>query len=65
MSIHVCFISRMNFNYKENGKKKGFFVNPKHQYRASQYGELDYHANNKKYGDYYEYPSSSQFTDEL
>ena len=44
--------------------RKTFLANPKHQDRVSQYGEHDCNANNKKNGDYYEYPSLSQFTDE-
>ena len=39
--IEVCLISRMNFDYKENGGKKAFLLNPKHQYRVSQSGEHD------------------------
>ena len=39
MSIQVCLISRMNFDYEKNGGKKAFLANPKHQYRVSQYGE--------------------------
>ena len=35
ISIQLCLISRMNFDYKENGGKKAFFANPKHQYRVS------------------------------
>ena len=42
-----------------------FPTNPKHQDRVSQYREHDCSANNKKNGDYYEYPSLSHFTDEL
>ena len=64
MSIHVCLISRMNFDYTKNGGKKTFIANPKHQYRVSKNGEHDYCANNKKNGDYYEYPCLSHFTDE-
>ena len=30
ISIQVCLISRMNFDYEENGVKKSFLVNPKH-----------------------------------
>ena len=41
MSIHVCLISWMNFAYKENGGKKVFLANPKHQYHVSQSGECD------------------------
>ena len=36
MSIQVCLISWMNFNYEENGGKKAFLANPKHQYHVSQ-----------------------------
>ena len=35
MGIHVCLISWMNFNYKENGRKDAFLANPKHQYHVS------------------------------
>ena len=35
-SIKICLISQMNFDYKENGRKKVFLTNPKHQYRESQ-----------------------------
>ena len=64
MSIQVCLISRMNISYKENGEKNAFFANTKPQYRASQCGEYDYGANNKKNVDYYVYPSLTHFTDE-
>ena len=46
-------------------EKKAFLGNPKHQYRVSQYREYDCSANNKKNGDYYEYPSLSHLMDEL
>ena len=37
MSIKVCLILWVNFDYKENGKKKkAFLANLKHQYRVSQ-----------------------------
>ena len=36
MCIHVCLISRMNFDYKENGGKKAFLASPKHQSCISQ-----------------------------
>ena len=65
MSIQFCLITRKNFDYKENGKKKASLANLNYQYHISQYGEQDCHANNKKNGDYYEYPSSSHFTDKL
>ena len=35
MNIHVCLISWMNFDYKENRGKKSFLANPKHQYLVS------------------------------
>ena len=28
MSLQVCLISWMNFDYKENGEKKAFLANP-------------------------------------
>ena len=46
-------------------ENKVLLANPKHQYRVSQYGEHDSSANNKKNGDYYEYPHLSQLMDEL
>ena len=46
-------------------ERKDFPANPKHQYHISQCGEHDYHTRNKKNEDYFEYPSLSQFTDEL
>ena len=64
MSIQVCFISRMNFDSKENRGRKSFLANLKHQYRAPQWGEQDYNAHNKKNKDYCEYPSLSDFMDE-
>ena len=65
MSIQVRLVSQINFDYKENGGKKAFLTNPKHQYHVSQYGEQDCHSNNGKNGDYYEYPSLSPFLNEL
>ena len=53
MNIQVCLISHMNFGYKENGGKKAFLTNPKHQYHVSQCGVHDCRANNKKNGDCY------------
>ena len=61
--IQFCRISWMNINYKENGGKKAFLANPKHQYCVSQYGQHDCSALNKRNGDYYEYPSLPHFTD--
>ena len=65
MGIQVCLISRINFDYKENGGKKAFLANPKHQYHVSQCGEHDCSAHNEKNGDYNEYPSLSHFTNQL
>ena len=65
LSIQVCLISRKNFDYKKNGRKKAFLANPSQQYRACQCGEHNCHANNKKNGDYYEYLSLCHFMDEL
>ena len=48
MSTQVWLNSRKNFDYKENGKKKAFVANPKHQCRVSQSGERDCKAKNKK-----------------
>ena len=45
-------------------ERKAFLAHPKYQYRASQCGGQDCSANNKKNGDYSEYPSLSPFTDE-
>ena len=46
-------------------ERKPFLANPKHQDRVSKCGEYDCSANNKKSGDYYQYPSLSHFTYEL
>ena len=46
-------------------ERKTFLANPKYQYHVSQCGEHDCSANNKRNGDYYEYPSLPHFTDEL
>ena len=45
-------------------ERKAFPTKPKHQYRVSQRDEQDWSFNNKKNGDYIEYPSLSHFTDE-
>ena len=42
-------------------EKKAFPTNLKFLYHPSQYGEHNCGANNKKNGDYYEYPSLSDF----
>ena len=54
----------MNFDFKENGGKKAFLANAKHQYHVSQGGEHDCIASNKKNGDRYGYPNLSHFVDE-
>ena len=52
ISIQVCLLSQMNFDYKENGGKKAFLANSKLQYCVSQCGEHDCDANKKKNRDY-------------
>ena len=44
--------------------RKALLANPKRQNSVSYYGEHDCKANNKKKGDYYEYPSLSPFSNE-
>ena len=51
-SIQVELISRMNFDYEENGRRKALLANEKHQYHVSQCGEHDCRANNRKNGGY-------------
>ena len=46
-------------------ERKAFVANPKHQYNVSQKGKHDCSTHNKKEGDYYAYPSLSNFLDEL
>ena len=46
-------------------ERKAFLPNQMQQYRVSQRGDHDCSANNKNNGDYYEYPSSTHFSDEL
>ena len=43
-------------------ERKAFLAKSKHQYHVSQLHEHDWSANNKKNGDYEEYPSLSHFT---
>ena len=64
ISIQVCLISQMNFDYKENGGKKSILANQKHQYHVSQCREHDFSANNKKNKDYYGHPSLSHSMNE-
>ena len=56
MTLQVCHNSWMNINYKENGERKAFLVNPKHLYHVCQYREYDCCATTRKSGDYYKYP---------
>ena len=46
-------------------KRKAFLAKSKHQYCASQRGEYDCSAHNKKYRDYFENPSLNHFMKEL
>ena len=46
-------------------ERKTVLANPKLQNCVSQRGEHDCSAHNKKNGDYYEYPSLTEFTDEF
>ena len=64
MNIQVYLISQINFDYKENARKKALLENPKHQHRVSQCGKQYCRAKNKKNGYYYEYPSLTCFMDE-
>ena len=54
----------MNINCKENGERKAFLANPRHQDHVSQCGEHNCYFHNKKNGEYYKYPSLSHFSDE-
>ena len=64
MCIQVCLISRMNFDYMENGENNAFLANPKHQHHVSQCGELYCIDIKKGNGDYYEYRCFSYFVKE-
>ena len=44
-------------------ERKAFLANLMHQYHASQFGEHDCSAHNKKKEDYYENPSLTHFQD--
>ena len=46
-------------------KRKALLANQKHQYRASERGEHDCSARNRKNGDYYKYRSLTHFTNEF
>ena len=45
-------------------ERKAFLAKLKHEYRASEQGEHDCSAHNKKSEDYYEYPNLTHFTNE-
>ena len=64
-SIQVFLLSLMNFDHIENGGKKAFLANPKHQCNVSQCVELACCTNNKMNGDYHVHPLLSHFTAEL
>ena len=64
-SIQVCLISWMNFDYKENGGKKVFPTNPKHQYHVPHRGEHDCSAHNKKNVDYNDNPGLTHLMEKL
>ena len=64
MSILICCISHVNFDYKENGGN-ALLVNQKHECHVSQRDEHDCSAHNKKNGDSCEYPSLTHFTNEF
>ena len=55
----------MNINYKENGGRKAFLANLKHQYRVSKCGEHNCGAHNEKNEDYNEYQCLSHFANQL
>ena len=63
-SAKVCLISCMNIDYKENYGNKCFSFKSKALMSWTQWGDHDCGANNKKNGDYYDYPSLSLFMDE-
>ena len=65
IGIQVCLISWMKIDFRENSGKKPFTANLRLQYRASQCGEHDCCANNRKNGDYYMHPCLSHLTDKL
>ena len=48
ISIQVCIISLINFDYEENSGKKALLANLKCQYHVSQCGGHYFCANNKK-----------------
>ena len=63
MGIQLCLVSWMNFDCKENGGKKAFPTNLKHQYHVSQCGEIDYCTSDRRNGDYNKHQSLTHFTD--
>ena len=65
MSIQVCHISQMDFDYKENSGKKSFSYKSKTSVSCIPLWRHDYIASDKKNGDRYGYLSLSHFMDEL
>ena len=65
INIHVCLISLMNFNNKENRKEKLFLPNQSINIVYPKEVNMIVMPNTKKNRDYYKYPSLSQFTDEF
>ena len=51
-SFQDCLISRTNFDYEENGRKKAFLANSKHQYRLPNVENLIVVPIIKKNSDY-------------
>ena len=64
VSIQVYLISQWTLIMRKKVERKAFRSNPKHQYHAFQWEEHDCGAQNKKNGDFYDYPSLSHFLEE-
>ena len=64
-SIHVCLISRMNFDYKKMVERKAFPIKPKQRHRVSQKEKQNCTAQSQKNGYYYKNPSLFYLMDEL
>ena len=65
MSIQVCLISQINFDYKENGRKKRFYGKSKASKSCILMLKHGCSAQNEKSRNYNEYPCFSHFMDEL
>ena len=48
MRIQVYPIYGMNFDFKENGRKKSISCKPKHKNRVSKWGKRVYRAQSQK-----------------